>query len=175
MRISQFNNFAKLINLLNLEQDSYHPSSSINNTGVITSHRYATLPGLQPVHDGNSHKREIPANQCNLSPPIIKLCMPPTPPIILPLQRETRGTLSEVHLIGGVAWNYLIYSHQSFFRWFTGRLFPTTPDQSLSHFGEKHEVSSRKCISFRGTLVNIYYSRLSRNERYHSKFHPRRK
>ena len=29
-------------------------------TGVITNH-YATLPGLQQVHDGDSHKEEIPA------------------------------------------------------------------------------------------------------------------
>ena len=38
-----------------------HPSSSKNNTGVITNQQFATLPGLQPVHDGNIHKQEIPA------------------------------------------------------------------------------------------------------------------
>ena len=38
-----------------------HPSSSKNNTGVTTNHHYATLPGPQPVHNGDSHKQEIPA------------------------------------------------------------------------------------------------------------------
>ena len=38
-----------------------HPSSSKNITGVITSHHFATLPGLKPVHYGDSHKQEIPA------------------------------------------------------------------------------------------------------------------
>ena len=38
-----------------------YPSSSKNNAGVIKNHHFATLPGLQPVHDGDSHKQEIPA------------------------------------------------------------------------------------------------------------------
>ena len=43
-----------------------HPSSSKNNTGVTTTHHYATLPGLQPVHDGDSHKQETPAKTMKL-------------------------------------------------------------------------------------------------------------
>ena len=78
------------------------------------------------------------------------------PPIIRPFQRETRGALSEVH-------------------WIYGTVTPPPPDQSLSHFSEKHEVPFPKCTGFTGPLISIYYSRLSRNERYHSKFHPRRK
>ena len=50
-----------MFHVLNPEQDSNHPSSSKNNTGVITNYQYATLPGLQPVHDRDSHKQEIPA------------------------------------------------------------------------------------------------------------------
>ena len=38
-----------------------YPSNSQNNTGVITNHHFATLPGLQPVHDDDSLKQEIPA------------------------------------------------------------------------------------------------------------------
>ena len=78
------------------------------------------------------------------------------PPIILPLQRETRGSLSEVRQIYGM-------------------VISPPPDQSLSYFSEKREVPFLKCIGFTGPLINIYYSRLSRNERYHLKFHPRRK
>ena len=44
-----------------------HPSSSKNNTGVITDHHLATLRGLQPVHDGNSHKHEITAKSIHCS------------------------------------------------------------------------------------------------------------
>ena len=32
-----------------------------NNTGAITNHHFATPPGLQPVHDDDSHKQETPA------------------------------------------------------------------------------------------------------------------
>ena len=84
----------------------------------------------------------------------IKLCMPQTPSMILPLQHE----VPSLKCIG-----------------FTGRLSPPSPDQSLSHFSEKHEVPSLKCIGFTGPLINIYYSRLSRDERYYSEFRPRRK
>ena len=38
-----------------------HPSSSKNDTGKITNHHFAALPGLQPVQDGDSHKQETPA------------------------------------------------------------------------------------------------------------------
>ena len=131
LRISQFNNFAKIIHHLNVEQDYYHPSRSKNNACVVTNNQYATLPGLQPVHNGNSHKEEIPAksirfvtinnahrtvhsshptNHSSTSARSTRcpLCgglhsrggskLPHlTPPIILPLRRETRGGLSEVH------------------------------------------------------------------------------
>ena len=52
------------------------------------------------------------------------------------------------------------------------RYLPTPPHQSLFYFSEKHEVPSLKCFGFTGPLINIYYSRLSRNERYHSKIPP---
>ena len=77
-------------------------------------------------------------------------------PVTLPFHRETRGALSEVH------WTY-------------GTVISPPPEQSLSHFSEKHEEPFLKCIGFTGLLINIYYSRLSRSERYHSKFHSRRK
>ena len=44
-----------------LKMSFNHPSSSKNNAGVITNHHFATLPNLQPEHDGDSHKQEIPA------------------------------------------------------------------------------------------------------------------
>ena len=59
---------------------------------------------------------------------ILATILPPLiPPIILPIQRETRGALSEVH-------------------WIYGTVISPPPDQSLSHFSEKHEVPFLKCI-----------------------------
>ena len=48
-----------MFDLPNPEQDSNHPSSSKNNTGVITNHQYVTLDGLQQVHDGDSQKQDV--------------------------------------------------------------------------------------------------------------------
>ena len=42
------------------------PSSSKDVTGVITNHRDATLPGLQPEHDGDSLKQETPAKSTQI-------------------------------------------------------------------------------------------------------------
>ena len=52
----------KIIHLLSPEQDSIRPSCSGNSTDDRTTNRqYATLPLLQPLHDGDSHKQEITA------------------------------------------------------------------------------------------------------------------
>ena len=88
-----------------------------NKNVVITNHQHATLPGLQPAHDGDSHKQEIPAKTKTITSSkyqqcfAIKLCMPQIPPILIPLQRETRGVLSEVHRIlrGGLKLPPLIF------------------------------------------------------------------
>ena len=114
-----------------------HPSSSKNNTGVITDHHFATLPGLQPVHDGESHQQEIPAksiqfvttnsaSNCSCSRPTNRSSISAistrnsgTQPIVFPHQTIALGATAEVH------WFY-------------------------------------------GPLINIYYLRLSWNERYHS-------
>ena len=56
----------KIIHLPSPEQDSNHPSSSKSIFGGTTNHQYATLPGLQPVHDGDSHKQETPAKTMKL-------------------------------------------------------------------------------------------------------------
>ena len=115
-----------------------HLSSSKNNTGVITNHHFATLPDLQPVHDGGSHKQDIPAksiqfvttnnasSNCSCSRPhqwfftsARNTRNSGTQPIIIPHQPIALGATSEVH------WFY-------------------------------------------GLLINIYYSRLSWYERHHS-------
>ena len=59
------------------------------------------------------------------------------PPIIRPLQRETRGALSEVH-------------------WIYGTVISLPPDKSLSYFSEKHEVPFLKWIGFKRPPINIY-------------------
>ena len=56
----------KVFYLLNPEQDSNLSSSLKHNTGVTANHRYATLPGLQPLHDGDSSNKRYPQNQYNL-------------------------------------------------------------------------------------------------------------
>ena len=101
-----------------LKMDFNHPSSSKNNTGVITNPHFAILPGLKPVHDGDSHKQEIPANS---------------------IQFGTTNNASTCSCSR---------SHQWFFHFsekhevsslkcigFTGRL-SQAPNQSLSHFSQ---------------------------------------
>ena len=159
MRISQFNNFSKIIHL-NPEQDFNHPSSSKNNTGVITNHQYAILPGLQPVHDGNSHKQEIPAKSTLFvtTNNVSSNCAYPRPHRSFFQFREKDEVPSLKNALD-LRDGYL----------------PPPPDQSLPHFSEKHEAPVLDCIGFTGPPINMYYSRLSRNEQYQSKFHLRRK
>ena len=97
-----------------------HPSNSKNNTGVITIHHFATLPGLQPVvHDGDTHKQEI---------------YPPKTIQFVTTNNASNGSCSR--------------PHQWFFHFsekhevpslngigFTGRL-SQAPNQSLSHFSQ---------------------------------------
>ena len=101
-----------------LEMVFNHPSSSKNNTGVTTNNHYATLPGLQPVHDGDSHKKAISTktvqfvttnNASNYS------CSRP---------HQWFFHFSEKHEVSSLEFNG-----------FTGRL-AQAPNQSLSHFSQ---------------------------------------
>ena len=71
-----------------------------------------------------------------------------TPPMVVPLQRETRGVLSRVHWVYGM----VVSGSQPI-------IIPLQPI-ALGATSEVHW--------FYGALTNIYHSRLSWNERYHS-------
>ena len=115
---------------------------------TITAERKNTHPFPQNI-EFTRQTLQIAYFPATILPPLI-------PAIILPLHLETRSALPEV-------------------RWTHGTVMSSPSHQSISHFSEKHEVPFVKCIGFTGPLINIYYSRLSRNKRYHSKIHLRRK
>ena len=95
-----------------------HPSSSKNNTGVITNHHYATFPGLQPVHDGDSHRQEIPAKSTQFVNTNIGSNCSCSRPYQWFFHFNEKNEVSSPKCIG-----------------FTGRL-SVPPDQSLSHFSQ---------------------------------------
>ena len=57
LRIIQFNHFSKqtIFPIPNKIPTSHQVRK------ILTNHQYATLPGLQPVYDGDSYNQEIPA------------------------------------------------------------------------------------------------------------------
>ena len=114
-----------------------HPLSSKNNTGVITNHHFATLPGLQPVHDGESHKQEIPAKS---------------------IQFVTTSNASTVHVPDPTNRSSISATNTRN----SGTQSIVIPQQPTA-LGTTSEVHW-----FYGPLINIYYLRLSWNERYHS-------
>ena len=142
-----------------------HPSSSKNITGGITNHHYATLPGLQPVHDGDSHKQDIPAKSIQF---------------VTTNNDSSNCSCSRPHQ------SFFHFSaHQSFFHFsekhevsslkctgFTGRLSPP-PHQSLSHLSQQHLVPPLRCIGFTApSSISIIHDFPGMNDTTHSKIPP---
>ena len=46
--------------------DGCHLTHDYGNTGEVTNHHFATLLYLQPVHDDDSHKPEVPAKSVQI-------------------------------------------------------------------------------------------------------------
>ena len=152
-----------------------HPSSSNNNNGAITNHHFATLPGLQPVDDGDSHKQEIPASliplvTTNNASPSNCACPRPHQPFfhfsekneVPPLKcigltrRFVITSPNPTNLCPTSANSTWCHLWSALFLRDCLNYFPKPYQSLLFQFSEKHEVLSLNCIGFSRPLINIY-------------------